>query len=104
MDWTEVKSAIVAWSGLDRDALHIYFGLAALIVSAALLRKPVASLWPLFTVLLLAGANEAYDVATADGSWIYMHSLHDMWNTMLAPTALLLLSRYAPRLFAPLPD
>ena len=100
MEWVEIKTAIGAWSGLDRDALHIYFGLAAFLLAAAVLRRTVASPLPWLAVLLLQAANEAVDIKTADGDWIYGHSIHDMWNTMLVPTALLLAARYAPALFA----
>jgi len=95
-----MKSAVAGFTGLERDALHIYAALLIHIASAALLRRTLASPWPWLIVLLCALGNEWLDM-NRDGvieAWEKDASLHDLWNTMLAPTILALLVRFAPRL------
>ena len=109
MDWEQVKSAISLWTELERDALHIYAAILVQIVAAAALRRSLASLWPWLIVLAAALLNEALDI-TRDGvfeEWERAAALHDLWNTMLVPTLLAGLVRFAPRLFVgepPTPD
>ena len=101
MDWEQVKSAISLWTELERDALHIYAAILVQILAAALLRRSLASPWPWLLVLVAALLNEALDI-TRDGifeTWERAAALHDLWNTMLVPTLLALLVRFAPRLF-----
>lgn len=100
MDWEQVKSAISVWTELERDALHIYAAILLQIASAALLRRSLASPLPWLAVLAAALANEALDMRR-DGlfeEWERAAALHDLWNSMLVPTVLLLLARFAPRL------
>lgn len=95
-----VKAAIAAWTELERDALHIYAAILIQISSAALLRRSLASRWPWLTVLAFALANEWFDMHL-DGlveEWEKNAALHDLWNTMLTPTLLLLVARFAPGL------
>lgn len=102
MDWEQVKNAISIWTELERDALHIYAAIFLQIGSAALLRRSLASPLPWLTVLAAALANEALDMRR-DGlfeAWERDAALHDLWNSMLVPTILLLLVRFAPRLVA----
>ena len=100
MDWEAIKMAVQTWTGLERDALHIYAAILIQIGSAALLRRTLASPWPWLVVLVFALGNEWLDV-NRDGiveDWEKASSLHDLWNTMLAPTIIALLVRFAPRL------
>ncbi|HEX6376796.1 MAG TPA: hypothetical protein VFZ91_13880 [Allosphingosinicella sp.] len=100
MDWEAIKAAVAVWTGLERDALHIYAALLIQIAAAALLRRTLASPWPWLVVLVFALGNEWADIQR-DGrfeGWERAASLHDLWNTMLAPTLLALLVRFAPRL------
>jgi hypothetical protein len=101
LDWEQVKSAISLWTELERDALHIYAAILVQIVAAALLRRSLASLLPWLVVLVAALLNEGLDI-TRDGifePYERAAALHDLWNTMLVPTVLALLARFAPRLF-----
>jgi cell shape-determining protein MreD len=101
LDWEQVKSAISLWTELERDALHIYAAILVQIAAAALLRRSLASPLPLLVVLAAALLNEALDI-TRDGvfeDWERGAALHDLWNSMLVPTLLALLVRFAPRLF-----
>ena len=102
MDWEFVKNAISIWTGLERDALHIYAGILLQVGSAALLRRSLASPLPWLVVLVAALLNEALDIRR-DGifeEWERVEAIHDLWNSMLVPTLLALLSRFAPRLMA----
>jgi hypothetical protein len=100
LDWEQVKNAIAIWTELERDALHIYAAVLLQIGSAALLRRSLASPVPWLVVLAAALGNEALDMRR-DGlfeDWERAAALHDLWNSMLVPTILLLLVRFAPRL------
>ena len=107
MDWQHIKDVIALWTGLERDALHIYAALLAQVGSALVLRRNLGHWAPWVFVLALAVGNELLDMY-GDGlveQWEIDSGLHDLWNTMLLPTLLLLLARFAPRLFVtPTPD
>lgn len=97
-----MKAAISLWTELERDALHIYAAILLQIGSAALFRRSLASPLPWLAVLAAASSNEVLD-AWRDGlvePWERGAALHDLWNTMLLPTVLALLVRFAPRLLA----
>lgn len=100
MDWEQIKAAISFWTELERDALHIYAAILVQIGAAALLRRSLASPLPWLVVLAAALSNEVLD-SYRDGfvePWEREAALHDLWNTMLVPTILALLVRFAPRL------
>lgn len=100
MDSEAIKAAVAAWTELDRDALHIYAAVLIQLVSAALFRRTLASPWPWLVVLAFALGNEWLDVYRDNllEEWEKAAALHDLWNTMLLPTLLLLVVRFAPRL------
>lgn len=100
MDWEQIKAAISLWTELERDALHIYAAILLQIGSAVLLRRSLASPLPWLMVLAAALSNEVLD-AWRDSMfepWERAAALHDLWNTMLLPTVMALLVRFAPRL------
>ncbi|HEY0042965.1 MAG TPA: hypothetical protein VGB62_00315 [Allosphingosinicella sp.] len=100
MDWLHIKNAVEAFTGLERDALHVYGAVAVQLVAVIVSRKPLASFVPWSCVLVVEGANEASDLLT-DGlveAWEVQGAVHDLWNTMLLPSLLLLLTRFAPSL------
>lgn len=103
MDWQQIKEVIALWTNLERDALHIYAALLVQVASAWVLRRRLAHWLPWTCVLALAVANELLDMKGDElvEQWELDAGLHDLWNTMLLPTLLLLLARFAPRLFAP---
>ncbi|HEX8468416.1 MAG TPA: hypothetical protein VF620_11490 [Allosphingosinicella sp.] len=100
VDSEAIKAAVAAWTGLERDALHIYFAFIIQLVSAAVFRRTLGSPWPWLVVLAFALTNEWLDMFRDDlaEDWEKAASLHDLWNTMLLPTLLLLVVRFAPRL------
>ena len=103
MDWEQIKAAISLWTGLERDALHIYAAILTQLAAALLLRRSLASPLPWLAVLAVALLNEALDMY-GDGlaeDWERDSALHDLWNSMLVPTLLALLVRFAPGLARP---
>ena len=102
MDWHHVKDWLEASSGLDMDALHVYAGVLIQILAAAILRRSLRSPLPWLIVVAAIAANEYYDLhyeVWPERHRQYMESVKDGWNTMLLPTLLLLLTRFAPSLF-----
>ncbi|MFL6861828.1 MAG: hypothetical protein ACJ8DZ_02395 [Allosphingosinicella sp.] len=102
MDWHEIKAWLEHASGLDMDALHVHAGVALQLLFALILRRPLSSPWPWLGVAAAEAANEYYDLAYE--TWPergiqFAEGARDYWNTLLIPTLLLLLCRYAPRLF-----
>ena len=100
MDWMGVKDGIEAATGLSRDALHVYAAFLAQLTAALLIRRSLAHPLPWLCVLLLAIANEYADIHRDDlvEDWELPASQHDLWNTMLLPSVLLVVARFAPRL------
>jgi uncharacterized membrane-anchored protein len=106
VDWQQIKDVIEAWTGLERDALHIYAALLVQVAAALVLRRTLAHWLPWLAVLLLAVANEISD-ALDDRlveAWEIQAGLHDLWNTMLLPSLVMLLVRFAPFLTAAPPS
>jgi len=102
MDWYSIKLLVVEQTALSRDALHILFGVAGLILVAFVIRRSLAHPVPWLAVLIAQGANEYYDLAREDWSdrVMWPGSVRDLLVTMAIPTVLLLLTRFTPRLFA----
>jgi hypothetical protein len=102
MDWHQLKEWITAASGLDMDALHVHAGVFCQIAVALVLRRRLSSLWPWVVVAVIAVANEVYDYTyevwpTREEQ--FFESVKDVWNTMLLPSVLMVLARWAPGLF-----
>lgn len=103
-DWHQAKEWLEHALGLNMDALHVYVGLAILLLAALVLRRPLRSPLPWLVLLLLELGNEYYD-------WTYeiwpgaerqiqlAEGVRDVWNTMAVPTLLLIASRWFPGLF-----
>ena len=103
MDWMGLKG-LGSELGLAKDALHIYGAVAIQILSALLLRRSLAHWLPWFAVLLVALLIEGGDMWFGEEAhvqqWQIDGAKHDMLNTMVLPTVLLVLARYAPSLFS----
>lgn len=101
MDWYQIKVSVETFTGLDMDALHVHIGILAQLATALILRRSVGSPWPWLIVLGAALANEWSDLTYEiwpDRDYQYSESVRDVWNTMLMPTLLLILSRWVPHL------
>jgi hypothetical protein len=93
-----IKMSIIMATSLSRDALHIYFGLAVLLLSMALLRKPLNSFIPWVVVFGMSILGELVDMRddfVFYGYWRWDAGLHDVLNTLFWPTVLVLLARYS---------
>lgn len=98
-----IKLLIMQFTDLSRDALHIYAGMTAFLLTAAVLRKNLKSPIPWLAVLALACGMEvldAIDSMRTYGHWWARESAHDIVNTAFWPTVLFLLARWT-RLFRP---
>ena len=105
MGWYNFKEWLEAVTWLDMDALHVHAGILVQLLAALLLRRSLASPWPWLVVLVAAIANEIYDLRFE--TWPeperprqWLEGVKDVLNTVLIPTLLLLLARYAPRLIS----
>jgi hypothetical protein len=94
-----VKMWIVHNVGLEKDALHIYFALTLLFGSVLLFRWSLRSWKPTALIFAIAIAGEIWDIR--DGLLTRVPlvvslplSVHDIWNTMFWPLAILLLARF----------
>lgn len=91
-----IKLAIVGFTGLSKDALHVHVGMAMFLIVCALQRRWPASLLPATAVLVAALAGEALDLRDdlqGLGYWRWDASLHDVFNTTFWPVMLTWLSR-----------
>ena len=96
-DWLLLKTELVRATALSRDALHIYLGLFVQLTAALLLRRRLGDWLPWLAVFALAVGNEIADL------WVEIwpqhafqaaSAIHDLVNTMILPTALLLFARH----------
>ena len=97
-----IKLAVVSATGLSKDALHIYVGLAVFLVIALLSRKGLASWRAWVAVLVVAVCGELLDMRddlVGAGHWRWRASLHDVINTCFWPTILLVLARWRAGVF-----
>ena len=99
MSWYDFKHWLETWSGLNMDALHVHGGILIQLLVALLVRRPIRSIIPWAVVLIAIVANEYYDLhyeiwPTRAAQWA--ESIKDGWNTMLMPTLIMLVARFAP--------
>ncbi len=87
----------------EKDALHIYAALFVQIAAALLSHRSLGHVFPWLAVLALELVNEVIDVVRGGEPnlmpWQVVSGVHDVINTMILPTALLLLCRRTPALF-----
>lgn len=96
--YQQLKILLIDGSGLGKDALHIYAGMAIYLLVRLGLRRQAWVAW--LAVLAAAVAGEWLDVEgeylrgslAPDGAhW------HDIWNTMFWPSVLAVAERWWPR-------
>ena len=98
--WENAKVWLTDVLVLSRDALHIHIGLALFFLVALVLRIPIGDLRPWLAVLLFTIMGEVFDawvLIEQSGPPLPAMHLHDIWNTMLWPTALTLAGRWRLR-------
>ena len=100
MDWMAVKTWLES-SSVDEDALHVYVAIGIQVAAALSARKSLGSWVPWLTVLAAGFLNEFLDVWLGHEDqvqpWQIAEGIKDMFNTMLMPTIILLLVRFAPQ-------
>lgn len=90
------KLAIVSFTSLDKDALHIYVGLCVFFATAFVTRRSIKTVMPLFAVLCIAVLGELLDMRddlASLGYWRWRASFHDIANTLCWPVVLFSLAR-----------
>lgn len=97
----ETKHWVVTTIGLEKDALHIYVALLLLFGSVWLLRWPLKSWKPQALILAVVSIGEIWDLHDGLETSVPLAvslpwSVHDIWNTMFWPLAIMLLARFSP--------
>jgi hypothetical protein len=102
------KLALLDATGLAKDALHIYFGLALFLAVRLLWRWRWGWVAAWVAVLALAMGVEWLDLRAEDAKGALQPDQahwHDVWNTMFWPTILALVGRWLqPRPAAVMPE
>lgn len=90
--WGPFKDGFEASMGLSPDAVHIHAGMALMLFFAWITRRPLHDWRPWLMVLGVELANEIIDLNQKAGSLEsnWPASRHDIVNTMLLPTLLVL--------------
>src|SRR3546814_18444092 len=93
----ENKMWLVTASGLDKDALHIYFGLALFLAARLIWRRAGGWLIAWGAVLAMACGGEWLDMTSEIRNAAIQPDAahwHDIWNTPFWPTVLLVAGRW----------
>lgn len=85
-----IKLAIVSATGLSKDALHIYVGMAVYLTLFALIRRfrPYVAWVAVFIIVCTGEWVDRRDDITSLGYWRWQASVHDILNTLFWPTVL----------------
>jgi hypothetical protein len=94
----DFKNLLEAYTGLQRDALHVHMALILYFAAMVVFRRSRRSRVPWLVVLGIEIANEIYDLRLNLGDTSTEYALQagakDLWNTMLWPTVILFVGRY----------
>ena len=94
------KLSVVEATGLDKDALHIYFGMTLFLVVRLAWRGRGGGIAAWIAVLAMACGGELLDLTAQYSNGQIQPDAehwHDIWNTLFWPTMLLLVGRWLPR-------
>ncbi len=97
MDYQQLKVVLLDETGLAKDALHIYAGMAMFIIVRLLWRWRGGWIAAWLAALALACGAEYIDLRTEFSNSALQPDAahwHDIWNTMFWPTVLLLVGRW----------
>lgn len=93
--WIGYKTRLVDFVGLTNDAMHVHGSILILFVSAIILRRRPDSIWCWLVVFAAELFNEYADLkGVAPGEATMDAAMHDLYNTMLWPTVILVLGRF----------
>ena len=95
----EAKTWLVSHIGIEKDALHVYLALILVFGSVWLFKWRLKSWKPVMLVLAVMLAGEAWDIRDGLMTSVPLevsipYGVHDMWNTMFWPVAIMLLARF----------
>jgi hypothetical protein len=91
------KVSVIETTGLDKDALHIYFGMTLFLVVRLAWRGRGGWVAAWLAVLAMACGGEWLDLTAEAGNAAIQPDTahwHDIWNTMFWPTVLLIVGRW----------
>lgn len=92
--WIGYKMRLVEFVGLTNDAMHVHGSILILLLSAIILRRRPDSILCWLIVFAAELFNEYADLqGVAPGEATIDAALHDLYNTMLWPTVILLFGR-----------
>jgi hypothetical protein len=93
--WGGWKHEVELFVGLSPDAMHVHVGVVLLLVVALVTHRRMDHWAPWLIVLMIECCNEFIDLNQSEGSiennW--PASQHDMINTMVLPTAIMIYAR-----------
>ena len=97
MGLQDMKLLVMQFTGLEKDALHVYIGLLVFFGSALIFRWRVGGAGPLLVAVLFAAGGELWDIrdtlrAGMPTQWAW--HWHDVWNTLFWPVVITLLARW----------
>jgi hypothetical protein len=93
--WIGYKTRLVEYVGLTNDAMHVHGSILILFLSAIILRRRPDSIWCWLIVFAAELFNEYADLrGLAPGEASIDASVHDLYNTMLWPTVIVILGRF----------
>lgn len=90
--WAQVKLTLGDLFGLSPDVLHLHAGMLVLCIAALVLRRSPLTWRPWLVLLVLECLNELADLmleGMGSAEATVGAGLHDLVNTMFAPTILL---------------
>ena len=91
-NYVHAKHVVGEQLGASESLLHVHAGLMIFVLTALLLRRRMASVWPVSVVAFLAVLNEVVDyIGPERAPW--KPSAGDIANTVLWPVVLFLLAR-----------
>jgi hypothetical protein len=97
-DFQQLKLVLLDLTGLSRDALHIYAGMAAFVAARLIWRWRGGWMVAWLAALAVAYGAEWLDMQAENdpGSLLKPEPdhWHDIWNTMVWPTVLLLVGHW----------
>jgi hypothetical protein len=97
LDLQNLKLYLIDLTGLGRDALHVYAGLAVFLTVRLLWRWRGGWVIAWLAALALASSIEWLDMRAEGQAGVLQPDpahWHDVWNTMVWPTVLLLIGRW----------
>ena len=86
----DIKTHIVSFTGLERDALHIYVGIGTFLLTSWLFKNSRYR-WPIAFLMVVIAAFmgevlDRHDQLIISKHWYWQGSVHDIVNTCFFPT------------------